>query len=254
VATVVEEKRHREALADVKRAVDTLDGELGVLTAELARLRREAGRVESNVGPVLEQGDVFVKEVRKRRETLLQWQDDLEKAIKEEKDQEPVRDSYLALLRRAATLQDEAEFGEAIKVYEEILQKHGERPDVRKKLDDLQASWKIKTAEQQQARDFAYGPWARVKTFEDVRTNLPKAREALDACKRAGDRLTALKLFLAATAAADVMVKVVEELEKSDSDVDRTVNLGQAQKVTEELQAFIKDVSGYVRPEEREKR
>jgi tetratricopeptide (TPR) repeat protein len=251
VGQAADQQRHAEALADVKRGLDVLDGDLNVLAGELARLRRDTGRVESNAGPLLEQGDLYMREIRKRRDTLLQWQDDLAKAVKEEKDQEPLRDSYLALLRRAAALQEEAEFGEAIKVYKEILDKHGERVDVRKKLDDLEAAWKIKTPEQGQARAFAYGPWARVKTAEDVRTNLPKAREALEACKQAGDRLTALKLFLAATAAADVMVKAVEELEKSESDIDRTVNLAQAQKVTEELQAFIKDVSGFIRSEEK---
>ncbi|HEY1381495.1 MAG TPA: hypothetical protein VGF55_32140, partial [Gemmataceae bacterium] len=252
VGQAVDQQRHAEALADVKRGLDVLDGELNVLAGELARLRRQAGRVESNaVGPLLEQGDVFLREIRKRRDTLLQWQDDLAKAVKEEKEQEPLRDSYLALLRKAAALKEEAEFDEAIKVYKHILDKHGERADVRKRLDDLEAAWKVKTPEQGQARAFAYGPWARVKTAEDVRTNLPKAREALEACKQAGDRLTALKLFLAATAAADVMVKAVEELEKSESDLDRTVNLAQAQKVTEELQAFIKDVDGFVRAAEK---
>src|SRR5262249_50468311 len=133
----VDEKRHAEALADVKRGGDVLDGELNVLSGELARLRRGAGPVASSAGPPVAQGDLYRREIRKRRDALLQWQDDLEKAVKDERDQEPLRDSYLALLRKAAALKEDAEFDEAIKVYKEILDKHGERADVRQKLDDL---------------------------------------------------------------------------------------------------------------------
>src|SRR5205085_4069982 len=112
------------------------------------------------------------------------------------------------------------------------------------------AEWKIKSDEHRQARTFAYGAWANLKTVNDVRSNLPRAREALETCKQAGDRLTALKLMLASTAAAEIMVKAVEEIEKSESDVDK-VNLPGLQQLTGELQASIKDVSAFVRPDDR---
>ena len=95
------------------------------------------------------------------------------------------------------------------------------------------------------ARAFAYGPWAKVRTIEDVRTNLAKAREALDTCKRVGDWLTPRKLLLASAAAAEVVVKAVEEVEKSESDVDK-INLPQYQQLNTDLQTFIKDVSAFV--------
>jgi tetratricopeptide (TPR) repeat protein len=245
---VIRSQRHQEALVDVKKGLDLLDSELGALTAEIRRLRKDAARVESSAGPVLEQCDVFVKDIRKRRESLVQSQDRLEEAIKDEKQQEPQRQSYLALLARADAQCEDADFEEAIKTLEQILQDHGELEKVRKRLTLLQEQWTIKTEEQRQARRFAYGPWAKLKTLDDVRTNLPKAREALDACKQVGDRLTALKLLNASTAATEVVVKAVEELEKGDSDSDK-INLQQAVAVNAEFQAFIKDVSEFVRSE-----
>jgi hypothetical protein len=213
-------------------------------------LREEARRVESSVGPVLEQCDVYAREVRKRRDTLVRWQDDLEQAVKDETNQEPERQDYLTLLQRARAQREEAEFDEAIKTYEEILNRHGDRPDVRKLLNDLVEAWKLKGEGHAAARTFAYGAWGRVKTVDDVRNSLPRAREALDTCKRLGDRLTALKLFLASTASVEVIVKATDELEKGDSDVDR-LNLQQVKKVNDDLQEYVKDVSAFARSDDK---
>jgi chemotaxis regulatin CheY-phosphate phosphatase CheZ len=89
-----------------------------------------------------------------------------------------------------------------------------------------------------------------MKTVEDVRTNLPKAREALDTCKQVGDRLTPLKLLNASAPAVDLLEKEFEQLKNGESDSDK-INLKQVQKLIEDLQAFVKDVSAYVRPEEK---
>jgi hypothetical protein len=255
LGTMAKASQNREALALVKNGLDVLDSELSALTAELTRLRNQSGSVGASVGPTLDQCDVYLREIRKRRTTLLQNQDDLEKAITAETSPEAQekKDTYLGLLRRAESQREEAEFEEAMKTYEEILQQFGERPEVRKRLDELKEAWKLKGEEHRKARAFAYGGWAGVKTFEDVRTNLPRAREAFDTCKAVGDRLTALKLTLvASTTATDIVAKKVEELENSQADEDKPV-LKQVQQVADELQTLIKDLSAFVRPESEKK-
>lgn len=243
-------KQHQQALDDVKRNVDLLDRELATLSAEMTRLRRAAAQVQSPVGPILDQCDVFAKEVRKRRESLLRSQDDLEQALKDEKNQEPEKQNYLALLQKAKAQREEADFDAAIETYTDILNRFGEREDVRKELDDLTDKWKIKGPDHKAARTFVYGAWTRMKTAEDVRTNLPKAREALEACKQAGDRLTPQKLLHASTGPVDLLEKEFEQLKNGESDSDK-INLKQVQKLIEDLQAFLKDVSAYVRPDEK---
>ena len=119
-------KNHGEALAEVRHGLDVLDGELAVLRGELSRLRHEAQATDKTVGAVLDQCDIFVAEVRKRRDVLRRAEDDLEKAIDDEQKQAPLRDSFLALRRRAVTQQIDAEFDEAIKTYDEILMKYGD--------------------------------------------------------------------------------------------------------------------------------
>ena len=110
--------------------------------------------------------------------------------------------------------------------------------------------WAVKNEEHRKARDFVYGTWARLKTFDDVRAHLPRAKEAFDVCKAAGDRLTPQKLALAANAAADILLKTVEELEKSMVEEDK-ITLKQVQKVSQDLQTFLKDLNTFVRPEEK---
>ncbi len=74
-----------------------------------------------------------------QRENLVQSQDDLQKAVQSEKEQEPKRDDYLAMRRRARNLEEEADFDEALKTYDEILNKFGERAEDRKDRGQAEA-------------------------------------------------------------------------------------------------------------------
>jgi hypothetical protein len=242
-------KQNREALALVKAGLEVLDGELTALRDEVGRLQREAGPVKANVAAALEQCSQFAKQIDARRKSLLQAQDDLEKAVNTEAGQEEKRDTYLGMLQRAAAQREDAEFEEAIQTYKDILQQFGERDEVRKRLDELEKAWALKGEEHRKAREYAYGPWAQVKTFDDVRAHLPRAREAFATCQNVGDRLTALKLTLvASTTATEIVTKRAEELDASTAEEDK-VNLKTVQQVGEELQAFIKDLSAFVRPD-----
>ena len=61
--------------------------------------------------------------------------------------------------------------------------------------------------------------------------------------------MTPLKILVTPTA-AEIMTKALEEIEKSESDVDK-LNLGRLQELNSELEALIKDVRAFVRPEEK---
>lgn len=245
----VREQRHQEALADVKKNIDVLDRELGALLGDLERLRRESATIESGAKPLLEQCEVFTADIRKRRESLLSWQEKLEEALKDEASQEPKKVGYLAMLRKADLQKEEADIEGAIQTYKEMLSTFGEREDVRKRLSDLESAWTIRSDEHREARLFAYGAWANVKSVDDIRTCLPKARDALEVCKKVGDKYTALKLLLASTGVAQFLIRTVDEIEKSDSEVDK-INLPQLQKFNEELQELIKDIGAFIRPSE----
>jgi hypothetical protein len=242
---LVDAKSHSEGLAEVERGLDRLDGELAALSSELFRLKREVSTIDPVLGPSLEQCDIFVREIRRQRERLLQNRDDFQNAIENEAKQEPQRNDFLALLQRAKIQRDDADFDGALKTYEGILNRFGDREEVRKKKDDLEREWRVKSEPHRQARAYVYETWPNVRTIEDVEQKLPKARQALAVCKQVGDRLTPLKLLLIASTPVGIVARAVSEIEKSESDTDR-LNLPRLQKLSGELQEFIKEVDAYI--------
>jgi hypothetical protein len=199
---------------------------------------------------MLDQCDLFLKSIRERRDSLSRFESDLKRAFESENstDNQAKRERYLGLVQRAETQREEADFDAAIRTYEEILAEFGVRPDIQKRLDDLKVAWAIKDDEHRRAREYAYGPWAAIAKFEDVRDRLSRAREMFEVCRAAGDKLTALKFSLVASGAADIIVRTVEELEQSPADSDK-VNLKTARDLSKELQAFLADLSKFIRSE-----
>jgi hypothetical protein len=252
LARLTDAKSHAEALAEVGRGLDRLDGELPMLSSEVVRLKGEAANLDPTLASGVEQCDTFVREIRKQRERLLQDQRNLQDALENERKQEPERNDFLSLLHRADNQRLDADFDGALKTYDELLNRFGEREEVRKKKDDLERQWKVKGEAHREARTFIYQTWPNVRTVEDVERNLPKARDALAVCKQVGDRLTPLKLLLSASTQTEIVARAVEETTKSESDADR-LNLPKLQKLSGELGAFITDVEACVRPEEARK-
>jgi tetratricopeptide (TPR) repeat protein len=247
--------QNREALTKVQANLEALDTQLGKLSGEVVRLRNESRQVTAEIGPALEICEACVKEIRKGRVLLVQTQEDLENAINVEDSPEARQklESYQALLRRAALQYDRAEFDKAIETYQEILQRFDERPEIRKRLTDLQNAWEIKSEEHRRARTFAYGNWADTKSFEELRNLLPKARDAFERCRTVGDRLTVLKLFLVATDTATALVlQRSDELSHSQADEDKLF-LKELQRVNEDLAALIKNMRAFVQEGDKDK-
>lgn len=233
--------RNQEALGRVQGGLKTLNSELAALSAEMIRLRTESSAVDANVSAILDDCGQFLAEVTRRRDSLGKAEADLQKAVEAETSPEAQakKESFLSLLVRADKQREDADIEGALATYEEVLQKHGDRPEVREKLTKLQAEWKIKGPEHQTARTFTYGQWSKVKTLDELHAALPKAKEALDALRTAGDKLTGRKLFLVATQAVNVVEQATEEASKLQSD-DAKLTLRKAQLVGKDLEALIK--------------
>jgi hypothetical protein len=249
---LLRDSRNKDALDKVQAGLELLDSELTVLANEVARLRKESARHAAGASLLLDQCDLFLKDARVRRDNLNRFEGDLKKAFESENSAEnqAKREKYLALAQRAETQREEADFESAIQTYEEILAEFGARPDIQRRLDDLKAAWAIKSDEHKRARDYAYNEWAKIANFEEIKNRLPKAREMFEVCRSVGDKLTALKFSLVASNAAEIIVRAVEELEQSSTDTDK-LNLKEARKVSQDLQAFLTDLSKFIRSEDR---
>ncbi|MFO0809921.1 MAG: hypothetical protein U0746_14970 [Gemmataceae bacterium] len=247
LAVLLTATKNAEALERVQASVRILDGELTALTAEMQRVRDAGKEADANVGAILEQCGTFLTQVRTWRDTHSRAEAELQKEVEKESSPEAKekKENYLSLMLKAESQRKDADIEGAIATYEEVLAKHGERPEVRTRLKNLQEEWKLKGPEHKAAREFTYGPWAKVKTLDELYTALPKARQALEALRQAQDRLTALKMFLVATGATNIVSQVTEEASKLQSD-DAKLTLRKAEQVNKDLGALIQDLGPFV--------
>jgi hypothetical protein len=252
IEAMLRDSKNKDALEKITAGQELLTNELTLLGAEVARLRELSASPDSPSALLLDQCDLFLKDARARRDSLGRFESDLKKAFEAENSPEnqAKRERYLALTQRAETQREDADFDGAIQTYETILSEFGARPDTQRRLDDLKAAWAIKSDEHKQARNYAYTIWAKVASFEDVKNRLPKAREMFEVCRSVGDKLTALKFSLVAANAAEIIVRAVEELEQSQNDSDK-LNLKDARRASQDLQAFLTDLSKFIRSEEK---
>jgi len=216
------ETTNREALEHLQIGLERLDDEHKLHAAEVSRLRAAGQKLNADLGPILKECDESLANVRGVRDRL----QELERQLKADRERVEgsdalgKRDAVSALIEKAKLHLAEAEYDQAIETYRQIMNETGERADIRKKLEELEEAWKPKGPEHEGARRFAYSVWPKIVNFEDVRTQLPEARQQFEVCKSQGDRLTTKKLYLVATRqATTILLDEFENVKKSDSDV-----------------------------------
>lgn len=249
IDALLRDSRNKDALERVQTGLEVLDGELTALTAEVMRLRRSADEQKASPAPMLEHCDILIREIRGRRESLAKFETELKNAHEAESSAESQakRDRFLELSHRAETQREEADFDGAIATLTQMMTEFGARPDVQKRLDELKAAWQIKSDAHAKARQYAYGPWAKIERIDDVRDRLPEARRMFEVCRDAGDRLTALKFSLVASGpATEIVIRAFEELQQSQADSDK-INLKAIAQVRNDLQSFLSDLSKFTR-------
>lgn len=249
---MLRDSRNKDALERVQSSLEVLDNDLAALTTEVGRLRRSANELKAEPAPLLENCDTLIREIRGRRESLGKFESELKKVNDTESSAEnqKKRDRFLELSHRAESQREEADFDGAIATYQQILTEFGARPDIQRRHDDLKAAWQVKNEAHSQARQYAYGPWAKIERIDDVRDRLPEARRQFEVIRAAGDRLTALKFSLVASGTAtDIVVRAYEELQQSQTDSDK-INLKTIAQIRNDLQAFLGELSKFIRGSE----
>lgn len=192
----------QRSLDKARASLKGLSADIDIASQELNQLRAAAKELPGGDKVELADGEQRLQELRKGRQELEQFAAGLEKVIKEESD--PRRMEILAKIERARRLlENDAEFGQAIAVYQEVL-KEAEAakfklPEVEKRLQKLQEGWQVKGPRHEQARIFAYEAWPKL-TLDGLKTRLPEARIALDEFRKAGDTLSPQRLLKAAVA------------------------------------------------------
>jgi len=204
------------ALAGAQVGLKDLGEELAALTLERDQLVVQAK--EKKLPLELGDGPRLLEDLRNRHSALAEFSKRLEKAI--EKAQSPETKALEQMLARARLREAEAEFDQAIALYEKIVETNKDEKKVVRHLEDLKKAWASKSPEHAKAREFLMQIWPRLDVAA-LKTNLPQAEKAFALCRQNQDRLTPRKLRLANLVHAANLKKRLDVLKRQGTQDSR---------------------------------
>ena len=203
-------KRSPEAaLAAARQAIKGIKEDVNSLNAERAELVKEAGQAG---GLDLSEGDRTIQQLSEQVAKLTQFAVRQEALIKEAAS--PERRALEGTLERARLLEVQADYAQAIRLYDEVVAKSKDPvPKVVKHLSALKKAWQIPDSDEAhgRARDFIYNTWPRLDAA-GVKNEVERAVKEFAVCRKRGDRLTPRKLLLTNAAHAASLKKRLEAL------------------------------------------
>jgi tetratricopeptide (TPR) repeat protein len=231
--------KRRDALEKAREGLKSLEADLESLSEEKDRLAKEGGLD-------LAEGAQRLEDLRKRQKELKEFVTGLGKIIKEEKD--PKKQELLAQIERARLLEKQAEFQQAIDLYEKVLKESPKQTKVRQRLMNLRKAWAAQDAKHKEAREYIYQTWPRPVPPGVLKVRLAEVRQAFQVCQQKGDALTPQKILRANVAHADGLKKRLAALRPQTREDDRKEAKTIAE-AAEGLQKLHDDVTAYLKKE-----
>jgi hypothetical protein len=174
-------------LALARQAVKEIPGEVDRLRQEGKELLASAGKFAAGLN--LSDGDRNLRALEETRGEFARVITEFENVLQEN----ALTQRLQTFIVRARALEAQAEFAEALKLWENVLAQRPNSPEVKARLDKLRAAWQTKDDTHVKAREFIYGDWSRVEP-SGLKTEIERAFKALAVCRAHGDRLTSQKL------------------------------------------------------------
>jgi tetratricopeptide (TPR) repeat protein len=198
-----------------QKHLKTMDDEVSRLKDERKNLVDFAGKYRVN----LEYGDQRAEAFNTQKKDLAESLAVLAKRLNDANSDEALEMG--TLLSRAELLEKQADFEQALQLYERVL-KTGAKlnlgtGEVKKRFDRLKRDWMIQSPDHEEARHFIYEEWPSLD-LQGVKANLAKAKASLQHCKDAGDRKTPLKLLLVMQEHMKTLNAALEALRRLDDE------------------------------------
>jgi hypothetical protein len=229
-----------EALRRAKAGLADLNTDLTTYNEEHARLTKNNA---IGLEPIRERLEVL----KVKKKEFEDYKDELDKIIRDVKD--PLRAELRAKANQAQLLERDAQYQQAIDLYEEVVTKGAGQPLIEpyvKHLDQLKKDWEPKSEQHRQARAFVYETWPKLESAVKLKARLPEAQAALKAFEESGDRLSPRMLLKANTAHFTRLTKRLDDILASSSAEDKEEGRLISQinpdlvKLTEDTVKFIK--------------
>jgi hypothetical protein len=187
-------EKRAEALARVRQTLERSQQDHLRLTTEREAVGEEIKKLPDKDRPKpseLAAIDNRLKLLKSGEADLLKHITLLEKIEKEEND--PKRKEGLIQIERAKSLEKEAEFGQAIAIYEK-LPREVMTPALKKRLQELKRQWDTRDEKHADARRFIYRVWPKLNTT-GLKDRITDAQKAFEVCKNNVDLVGPTKLL-----------------------------------------------------------
>lgn len=195
VAQLIAARKNRDALERAKGGFEAADSAGKGLAEELGQLQKELNK-SPGVKQVLDTMEGQIDRLRKGNEQLSGSIRELTAMLEKEKDPRIAGQQLQAeaLNTRIGLLLSRGDVDEALNAYDLLAQLAPNDAGVKDRREKLRAEWKPKGDEHAKARDYLLKTWPALGTIQDYKESLGALRNAVDACKKAGDKYAFRKL------------------------------------------------------------
>jgi hypothetical protein len=236
-------KRSPKAALDAARqAVKGIKSDMDSLYAERSQILSGAAKTG---GIDMGEGDRVLQQLGEEAGKLDQWAAKQEALIKEAAS--PERRELESKLQRARLLEAQADFDQAIRLYESVLARVKDAPEVAAHLQKLKKAWTIPEGDEAhaKAREFVYNTWSQLDAA-GVKTEMKQAFQAFKVCRDRGDRLTAQKLRLANASHAASLTKRFEALRSAPDKEDTRAEIKALTQAKDDLFRLRDEVNAFL--------
>ncbi|AMV30353.1 hypothetical protein VT84_38530 [Gemmata sp. SH-PL17] len=224
VADLIKKQKNAEALARAQSGFTAADSADKTLSDELTRLKEQGKAVQKaeSVDGILTKMGQNVALLKAYNEQLSKHLKSLEEIVKRENDPAAAAREVQAqaINARIALLLARGDVDEALAAYTQLSELVPDDAEIKKRKNELAAEWKVKDEAHQKARDYLLKTWPTIATIPDFDESLKTIRNAVDVCKKHGDKLTIRKLLIVFEGAVVKLNELVAPLDPA-SEADR---------------------------------
>lgn len=248
IGKLIDARKNGEALARARAAFEAADAADKVLSEELEQLKPQ-GKGVAGADALFANVDRQLVAIRASNAQLAGTIKQLDAVVEKEKDPAVLGAEVRAqsLNTRINLLLAGGEVEEALAAFDQLATLQPNNAEIRTRKEKLAGEWKPKDAEHAKQREYMLKTWPAVATISDLKESLPRLRDAVNACKAAGDKHAfrrMLGIFGGFPAKLNDLIKEIEP----NTDADRRM-LNDARIVLSEVAKFEQEVSEFLRKE-----
>ena len=196
VGKLIVARKNTDALARARAGFEAADTAVKVLSDEVQQLKTQADKSpgSENLLTAVEQQLAAIRETNRQLADRIK---DLEAVVAKANDPANLGREVQAqaVNTRINLLLARGEVDEALAAYDQLATLLPDDTDVKARRDKLATEWKPKDDAHAKAREYMIKTWPALATITDLRDSLPQFRNAVDTCKKAGDKYAFRRLL-----------------------------------------------------------